>query len=506
MALAERAMSRARAYVRESTVEQGEKFGPDAQRAAIARACTELRLTQPDRWYTDLVSGTGKVLRDELARARTDARAREYDVLLCYDTSRWARNERDAFNFEAEMHRAGVRVYYVAERIWSDDPSEGAAIAKGVFHVLNAQYSRTLGRKVRDGYAAKFDRLGIPGGTVPWGYRFDDKGRTLVPTEDARIRALALELYATGRFSSRSLAAELNRRGHRIYGRPFTQWSIVEILRNPIAIGTTRRYGGRAGEVLRDGVVAPIVDRQTWARCLELRSARRVTDTAPRVGVFVFGRIGFHSCGERLSGYTRRSTAAARALVHRCSAPFNRDEEPFERAVSEWISRWKLDPRRRARLAAFLRRRHPDLEKRRSAVDRRLARAKELFLLGDLSDSEYAAERSSAQNAIVAIPNADAGDVPIRRIEDLARAWPKAPLEARRALVEELCDRVVFGDGTMELVVRDRYRTLVAAVAEPFASFVASEDHVGRGRPPKKDRQVWARRDSNPHALSSTGP
>ncbi len=484
MALTQPATSRARAYVRESTVEQGDKFGPDAQRAAIGRACTELGVADPDRWYTDLVTGTGRVVR--------------------YDTSRWARNERDAFNFEAEMHRAGVRIYYVAERIWSDDVGEGAAIAKGMFHVLNAQYSRTLARKVRDGYAAKFERLGIPGGTVPWGYRFDDEARTLVPTEDAKIRALALELYATGTFSTRTLAAELNQRGHRIDGRPFVQWSIVEILRNPIAIGTTRRYGGRAGEVLREGVVAPIVDAETWSRCLEFRAGRRVSATAPRVTVFVFGRIGIHTCGERLSGETRRDAARARALIHRCSSPFNRDEEPFERAISEWISRWQLDARRRSRVAAFMRRREPDVAGRRATIDRRLARAKELYLLGDLTEAQYAGERAEAQRAIAALPRTGDRERHVRGIADLARAWPKASLPARRALVEELCERVIFGDGTMELVVRDRYRSLVAAVAEPFTEFVASRDHVGRGRPSTKERQVWARRDSNPHALSST--
>jgi len=30
------------------------------------------------------------------------------------------------------------------------------------------------------------------------------------------------------------------------------------------------------------------------------------------------------------------------------------------------------------------------------------------------------------------------------------------------AVIEELCERVVIGDGSMELVVRDRYRSLVA--------------------------------------------
>ena len=146
---------------------------------------------------------------------------------------------------------------------------------------------------------------------------------------------------------------------------------------------------------------------------------------------------------------------------------------------------------------------NPNVATHRTKIDRRVARAKELYLLGDLSETEYSAERADAQRAIAALPRSDAGDRGTRTLVDLAGAWPKASLTARRALVEELCEKVVFGDGTMELVVRDRYRSLVAAVAEPFQLFVASPNRVGRGTWPRQERQVWARRDSNPHALSS---
>src|SRR6266536_224066 len=173
----------ARGYIRESTKAQGEKFGPDAQRHAIRRAAHDLGIALDEsRWYVDLITGTGRVVRDELRAAMRDARAGDYGALVCYDTSRWARNERDAFTFEGEMHAAGVRIYYVAERIWSDDGSEGAAISKGVMHVLNAQYSRTLSRKIRDGLRAKMAKGGYAGG-VPWGYRYSADRMSLEPTD-----------------------------------------------------------------------------------------------------------------------------------------------------------------------------------------------------------------------------------------------------------------------------------------------------------------------------------
>lgn len=55
--------------------------------------------------------------------------------------------------------------------LWSDD--RRGALQKGILHVLNAQYSRDLTDRIRDGYAAKFARLGLPGGALPWGLSLD---------------------------------------------------------------------------------------------------------------------------------------------------------------------------------------------------------------------------------------------------------------------------------------------------------------------------------------------
>lgn len=483
-------MNRARGYVRESTQEQGEKYGPDAQRAAITKACAELGLTGPDRWYTDLVSGTGVVKRSDFRQMIADAEAGSFDVLVVYDTSRFARDASDAFLYQKALRAAGVRIFYVMERAWSDE--DDRAIVVGLNHVLNEDYIRRLRRKVRDGYAAKFAKHGAPGGTAPWGYRFVDGATRLVATEDAKVRALAVELYATGEFSSRSLADELNRRGHRIYGRPFTQWSIVEILRNPVVIGVTRRHGGRDGE--RQGAVTPIVSKETWERVVRLRDARRVSDGPTRAGAFVLTGVAVHSCGGRFSGKMRRTVVGKkRSLLHSCETSFNRDEDPYEKALSEWIAEWKLDARQRTKFARFLSGQVDD-GRRASAVSR-LARAKRLYLVGDISDAEYEREKATARRDIEAPEPARA----IGSLATLARVWPKASVEARRAVLGELCERVVLGADSMEMVIREPYRALVAAVAEPVKTFdISAPDHSGRGKWPRQEPQRWARRDSRP--------
>lgn len=73
----------ARGYIRESTKSQGERFGPDAQRQAIRRAARDLGITLDESpWHVDLITGTGRVVRDELRSAMRDAKAGEYGVLI----------------------------------------------------------------------------------------------------------------------------------------------------------------------------------------------------------------------------------------------------------------------------------------------------------------------------------------------------------------------------------------------------------------------------------------
>ena len=98
-------MTAAAAYIRESTVAQGDRYGRDAQRAAIVRAAAELHLEVVAE-YLDLISGTGALKRSDFQRMVTDAPAGRFTVLVVYDTSRFARNEADAFTTKRRSARS----------------------------------------------------------------------------------------------------------------------------------------------------------------------------------------------------------------------------------------------------------------------------------------------------------------------------------------------------------------------------------------------------------------
>jgi hypothetical protein len=97
----------------------------------------------------------------------------------------------------------------------------------------------------------------------------------------------------------------------------------------------------------------------------------------------------------------------------------------------------------------------------------RLERARRLYLLGDLDENAYAAEKREAHAVLdVTAPTSAIGVRDVSRLLSLAEAWPKASLEARRAFVETLASEIRLGE-RIEVVVRPELRRMVAAIAAP---------------------------------------
>ena len=92
-------------YIRESTAGQADRYGPAIQRAEQQRFAERNGLLATEREYVDLVSGKDTLRRTDFARMLADAEAGAFEVLLCYDTSRFARNVADAWVYRDKLAR-----------------------------------------------------------------------------------------------------------------------------------------------------------------------------------------------------------------------------------------------------------------------------------------------------------------------------------------------------------------------------------------------------------------
>lgn len=83
-------------YIRDSTKDQAEGFGPEIQRRANRAFLERYGLIDTGRVYEEYVSAGSVRGRNELLRALDDMKARRYQVLLVGWTHRFARSTEDA--------------------------------------------------------------------------------------------------------------------------------------------------------------------------------------------------------------------------------------------------------------------------------------------------------------------------------------------------------------------------------------------------------------------------
>jgi len=94
---------KAQGYIRDSTEDQRDGFGPELQRKGIENFAKTHGLVLGDAWYTDFITGTSTLKRSGFHKALLGAQLNDFDVLLIYHTSRFARNRSDAIRYKAEL-------------------------------------------------------------------------------------------------------------------------------------------------------------------------------------------------------------------------------------------------------------------------------------------------------------------------------------------------------------------------------------------------------------------
>ncbi|MBL9118323.1 MAG: recombinase family protein [Phycisphaerae bacterium] len=200
-------------YVRVSTEGQAtDGVSLDAQRTAITAYCqmNGLRLVAIEA--DEGISGSKTSNRPGLRKA-VDAACEAGAVLIAYSLSRIARNTIETLELAERLEDAGADLASLSERI-----DTSGACGRMVFRMLAvlAEFERDqIAERTRMGLAEKRRRGEKTGGQVPFGFRAEDQGGTLMLVEDASEQATLAEarrLHAAG-LSLRAIGAELDAKG-----------------------------------------------------------------------------------------------------------------------------------------------------------------------------------------------------------------------------------------------------------------------------------------------------
>jgi len=204
-------MKKAIAYIRVSTELQAtEGVSLEAQRQKIAAWC-DLNDCDLDGVYVDAgISGKRADNRPELQKA-LDHVCRTGGVLVVYSLSRLARSTRDTLVISDRLDRAKADLVSLSEKI--DTTTAAGRMVFRMLAVLSEFERDQIAERVTMAMNHKRTKSERISGRIPYGYRLDDDGTTLVAVVDEqKVLTVITELRAEGR-SLRAIADELNGRG-----------------------------------------------------------------------------------------------------------------------------------------------------------------------------------------------------------------------------------------------------------------------------------------------------
>jgi DNA invertase Pin-like site-specific DNA recombinase len=473
---------RAARWIRESTRGQYDNYGPEAQREQQDRALERWRLADTGiEWqvaHSGRTVGSTALFREMVSRA-----GRDYDVLLVGYVSRFARNLRTAVNAQHDLHQAGAAILFCDERVLSSDEDEWEEWARET--VEAEAYSRRLGKRIREGYAAKFRRHADPGGHAPLGFR-RSTGRpqklTIDPDTIGSVVRL-YERYASGTVSIEALARESGTNDR----------TLNDILKNPVYNGWVARKGARAPAPWR---ASPPVDDLLWGRVQALLGRRsrgggrrRVDQPDPLRGL-VRCVCGSTMRANGIVGGRRRRIHSAQP----CPAGVSKKiwtSDTWLAPLEAQIAALRVDEKTAAAIVDALRqpdppatpidRGHLERRRRQLALDMAAGRVEErsfLTAMRRLKEQEAAADMERAT-----LPPVDAARA-LDYIRNFAAAWAKAKPPTRATMMQAVYESVtVRGEEFVSVRLTDEAYAHGLAFALPQEVRMAPPR--ARGRPRK---------------------
>lgn len=502
---------RGECYVRDSTLDQKDGFGPDIQRHNEERFAQTYGIILGGRWYTEFVSGRNASKRHEFQKVLEDARLDQFDVLLVDHTSRFGRNQAECIRYKEELQRLGKTVIFVGQGIISG--SDRDFLSERINETLDEQYSRNLSRYVSAGLVEKAEH-GLHVGPAPLGYRSEllsGKRERKIP-DPATMPALlmALREYASEMFSYREVADDLNAHGFRTStGRLFTGYSMRDILANRFYEGKVVYHEGLPDEQVINGIhEVPDEVRELWLRCQSTKNGRAITKAGhPRRenNDYPFSRIlKCQRCGNPYHGeavYYRgrtglRLTHERRALGRKCDTwPRSRSVVSLNKEFGERVLACiKLDEGWKDLIVAALRSNDEvkGIQEQSDRLLKALENLRKQHLWGDISDDDYRGERVSLERQLkvanpdprpTAIPNLEKA---VQLLNDLPALWSHQGVtnEQRESLVQEVFARITI-DGKALVAVEPKPAYLPLFAAMQIQKFVGYHGLEYPPSPPK---------------------
>jgi DNA invertase Pin-like site-specific DNA recombinase len=298
-------------YIRVSTVKQGQRGSSLQEQRSSIDAYAHRHGLRICAWFeeTETAARQGRrefnKMLEELGRNRANG-------LIIHKIDRSSRNLRDWARL-GELIDRGADIHFVNDNL--DLNTRGGRLSADIQAVVAADYVRNLRDEVRKGRYGRLKQGYYPL-PAPMGYLNcgTAKPKAIDPVRGPLVRQ-AFELYATGNYSVKLLAAEMAARGLTTgAGAPLPVSHIGRILHNPFYMGLMRLRS--TGEVF-EGNHEPLISPALFDRVQAILSDRLYPRT--EIHRFRYRRlIKCEACGRSLTGERQKGHTYYRCHSYEC--------------------------------------------------------------------------------------------------------------------------------------------------------------------------------------------
>ena len=323
-------------YIRVSTAKQGTNgVSLTEQKAAIERYAARTDLTI-STWFEEQETAA-KRGRPVFNRMLALLRKGEAAGVIIHKIDRSARNLKDWADL-GDLIDAGVDVHFAADAL--DLNSRGGRLSADIQAVVAADYIRNLREETKKGFYGRL-KQGLYPLPAPVGYLDRGSGKEKTPDpQTAPLVRRAFELYATGKYTLRTLLPEMRRLGLRSrFGGELSVSGLATILGNPFYCGLVRLR--KTGETFQ-GSHSSIVSVALFERAQQVLRGRAVGKVFRHA--WIFRRlIRCGHCEHALTGELQKGWVYYRCHTRSCPTTGAR-EDKIEAALLALYGRVQFTP------------------------------------------------------------------------------------------------------------------------------------------------------------------
>ena len=360
---------RAALYIRVSTEEQVmHGYSLEAQEEALTRYAKEHELWIVDTYVDEGKSARGKIQsRKAFQRLMRDVQADKIDLILFIKLDRWFRSVKDYYKTQEILEKHHVN-WRTTEEQYDTETTNGRLYINIRLALAQDEADRTSDR-IKFVLASKVARREVISGKIPIGFRIENKHLVHDPEKIDMVR----DLFAY--YQAHNSKCGAVRYIFQKYGVIIETKTLTNMISNPLYKG---EYRG-----VKD-YCEPIIASEVWEQINAIKNVRH----PPTGRVYIFSGLPIcAACGYRMAGrYAHTTIDGKEVIYYRCARYYNYRACANSKVIRETtLENWLLE-NIQSEIMTYLHQtqskaeRQPKPKINRAAIQRKLARLKDLYV------------------------------------------------------------------------------------------------------------------------------